>query len=146
MGIFSSRIPSQSIIVVDMDNTLVDEFGATERPGVKDLLQVLKKNYSLVLWTNSTRDRARTILGEHLFNPYFTKFIFREDYDPENRGISKDCRKIKAAFIIDDDPGEISFNQKNRVRGFQITSYRKNMSGYDFAAEYREIIKLITGG
>ena len=37
-------------IIFDMDNTLVDEFGATVRPGMRALLNRLKKeNHVLIL-------------------------------------------------------------------------------------------------
>ena len=85
------------IIVFDMDNTLVDEMGATLRPGILDLLQKLRAdNHELKLWTNSKKDRANSILQEHKLKSYFSEFVFRENYDPEEKGIRKDIRKINA--------------------------------------------------
>ena len=134
-----------SLIVFDMDNTLVDEFGATLRPGILSLLRVIHKDYSLVLWTNSTRDRAKTILREHALIQFFDKFIYREDYDPKNAGKQKDCTRLPAAFIIDDDPAEIAFNKKLGVPGYLISPYRKSASGRDFTEELMTIKGLIYG-
>jgi len=62
------------VIVFDMDNTLVDEFGSSVRPGIVDLLKRLRQSgITLVLWTNSRRDRAREILRIHDLHKYFTK-------------------------------------------------------------------------
>ena len=33
--------------------------------------------------------------------------IFRENYDPQNKGINKDIRKVKGDMLVDDDPSEI---------------------------------------
>ena len=62
-----------------MDNTLIDEFGSTLRPGIIDFLENLKNmDLNLILWTNSTKERAKTILYNHKLNHYFSKFIFRK--------------------------------------------------------------------
>lgn len=51
------------VVVFDMDNTLVDSFGSEARPGIVGLLQKLRQEgRTLVLWTNSRRDRAMEIL------------------------------------------------------------------------------------
>ncbi len=95
-------------IVFDMDNTLVDEFGSTVRPGIVTLLDELKKSgKALMLWTNSTAGRAKPILFEHGLHRYFVKYVFREDYDPGQTGVRKDIRAIG-------------------LRGFLVRSYRKN--------------------
>jgi FMN phosphatase YigB (HAD superfamily) len=134
MGFFGKGIPKKTIIVFDMDNTLVDEFGATVRPGMLQLLKTLKVDYRLFLWTNSMRNRAVGILSEHGLGQLFEKCIFREDYDPENKGLSKDLRTIAGKFIVDDDPAEIEFNRKNGIAGHHIVPYRKHMQGTDDGA------------
>lgn len=129
-------------IVFDMDNTLVDEVGSTLRPGIIDFLVNLKKmDLNLILWTNSSKERAKTILYNHKLNRYFSKFIFREDYDINNEGKCKDIRKVKGDLLIDDDPKEIEFARKNKRKTYLIKSYRKN--GITDKNEYNEIMKII---
>ncbi len=142
---FRKKTPAQSVIVFDMDNTLVDEFGSTVRPQITVLLQQLQKNYRLVLWTNSTAMRARSILAEHRLNRYFHRFIYREDYDPEQKNIPKDLRKIDGRFIIDDDPAEIQYNRQNNIPGYCISPYRKSKQSGDYRQEIRAIYREITG-
>ncbi len=125
-------------IVFDMDNTLVDEFGATVRPGMRALLNRLKKeNHVLVLWTNSTRNRALSIMNDHDLRQFFTLMIFRENYDPQNRGLNKDIRKVKGDMLIDDDPSEISYVKSIKKKGFEITPFRKGGT-----PDKRELTKL----
>ncbi len=113
-------------IVFDMDNTLVDEFGATVRPGMAALLRRLRKDgHTLVLWTNSARARAAEILRLHGLRPHFAKCLFREDYDPEDRGLPKDIRKVKAGLLIDDDPALCAFVRARGGRALQVSPYRK---------------------
>ena len=129
-------------IVFDMDNTLVDEVGSTLRPGIIDFLVNLKKmDLNLILWTNSSKERAKTILYNHKLNSYFSKFIFREDYDINNEGKCKDIRKVKGDLLIDDDQKEIEFTRKNKRKTYLIKSYRKN--GITDKNEYNEIMKII---
>lgn len=129
-------------IVFDMDNTLVDEFGSTLRPGITGLLKELKgRGCELYLWTSSTRGRAREILSLHNLDRYFSKCVFREDYDPENRGVRKDIRKIGGQMLIDDDPGEIEHVKRLGLKGYVVKSYRKNSR--TSGTEYRDILKLI---
>jgi TFIIF-interacting CTD phosphatase-like protein len=45
-----------------MDNTLVDEFGSTVRPGIINFLEKMQERHELILWTNSKRIRAIEIL------------------------------------------------------------------------------------
>ena len=79
------------VIVFDMDDTLADEFGSALRPGIRELLERLRGDgHTLVLWTNSRRTRARDILRLHDLNRYFSSFVFREDYDPLEKGFRKD--------------------------------------------------------
>ncbi len=125
-------------IVFDMDNTLVDEFGATVRPGMRALLYRLKKeNHVLVLWTNSTRNRALSIMNDHDLRQFFKLMIFRENYDPQNRGLNKDIRKVKGDMLIDDDPSEISYVKSIKKKGFEITPFRKGGT-----PDKRELTKL----
>ena len=78
-------------IVFDMDNTLTDGLGAAIRPGIITLLERLKADgHILMLWTNSTKDRARYILHSHDLTKYLSNFVFRENYDPDSDGTPKD--------------------------------------------------------
>ena len=129
-----------------MDNTLIDEFGSTVRPGITNFLKTLKKkNIHLYLWTNSTKLRAKEILLLHNLHHYFEKFIYREDYDPLNKGMYKDIRKIGGQLLIDDDPAEIQFVTKLGCKGFLIKPYRKNSKApiADYQAEYDAITRII---
>ncbi|MGB4270303.1 MAG: NIF family HAD-type phosphatase [Spirochaetota bacterium] len=133
-------------IVFDMDNTLVDEFGSTVRPGMVDFLSTLKNTkLHLHLWTNSTKLRAKEILLYHKLHYYFDTYTYREDYDPLGRGIHKDIRKIGGQLLIDDDPAEIEFARKIGCKGYLIKPYRKNsqFNVADYRKEYDEIIKMI---
>lgn len=130
------------IIVFDMDNTLADEMGTSLRPGIVEFLQKLKADkHELKLWTNSKRERAISILREHKLNSYFITSVFREDYDPDDKGIRKDIRKIKGDFLIDEDPKEIDFTKSIGKDGFLITSFRKG--GKVKKEELDEIYKII---
>jgi FMN phosphatase YigB (HAD superfamily) len=112
-------------IVFDMDNTLTDEFGKKIRPGMVDLLSQLKdEGHTLTLWTNSTRTRALKIIQYHNLKQYFSKCIFREDYDKHNEGLNKDIRKIHADILIDDDPDEISYTRRMGKTGILIQPFR----------------------
>ena len=112
-------------IVFDMDNTLADEFGKEVRPGILDLLQGLRdQGHVLVLWTSSTRQRARIILREHDLDRFFARFVYREDYDPQNEGLVKDIRQVDGDVLVDDDPKQVNFANSIGKRGVLITAYR----------------------
>ncbi|HMZ60666.1 MAG TPA: HAD family hydrolase, partial [Leptospiraceae bacterium] len=69
-------------IVFDMDNTVSDEFGSELREGIKELLsKLVSEKHTLVLWTNSSEERAEEILTRLKIKKFFSKCIFREDYD-----------------------------------------------------------------
>lgn len=115
-------------IVFDMDNTLTDEFGASKRPGIDNLLDQLQtEGHTLILWTSSTRERAIRILKDHKLDKYFQKFIFREDYDPDNQGLPKDIRKVNGDLLIDDDPEQIRYLKAINKKGIQVAAYRKGI-------------------
>jgi predicted HAD superfamily phosphohydrolase YqeG len=42
-------------IAMDMDNTIVDEFGSTLRPGIIDFIEELSKKHELIIMTNSKK-------------------------------------------------------------------------------------------
>jgi len=129
-------------IVIDLDNTISDEFGSTLRPGMDDFLLSLKRmNCNLILWTNSTKIRAREILREHQLLHFFDTIIYREDYDPGNIGVPKDIRNVSGDLLIDDDPAEIEFTRKIGRKGFLVKPYRKH-SQID-PDEYENIMKMI---
>jgi phosphoglycolate phosphatase-like HAD superfamily hydrolase len=75
-------------IVFDLDNTLVDALGSTVRPGIAELLGRLhREGHSLILWTNSRKERAQEILRLHNLRRLFQACIYREDYDPAERDV-----------------------------------------------------------
>jgi FMN phosphatase YigB (HAD superfamily) len=130
-------------IVFDLDNTLTDEMGATVRPGMRALLERLRtEGHVLVLWTNSTRDRARSILREHDIDRYFRRCVFREDYDPSDKGTRKDVRSVRGDVLVDDSPEEVAFATSVGVRAFRIASYRKG--GQPPAGELDELYRFVT--
>ena len=113
-------------IVFDLDNTIADDFGATLRPGMLNLLKRLKsENYTLILWTHSKKWKATTVIRDHNLRKYFSKFVFREDYDPEGQGLGKDIRKVDGDLLIDDDPKQIKYIKRIGRKGFLVTSYHK---------------------
>ncbi len=114
------------IIAIDLDNTIIDEFGSTLRPGIIEFLDILFKKHSLILWTNSKKIRAYEIIKYFNLRKYFTRMICREDYDPDDIGERKDLRKIDGNIIIDDDPDEIQYNKKNKKIAILVKPYRKN--------------------
>jgi hypothetical protein len=68
------------------------------------LTRLRRGDSTLVLWTNSRRDRAGEILRIHDLRKYFTTCIFREDYDPDEIAYVKSLGKmgvlIRAADLI----------------------------------------------
>jgi len=129
-------------IVFDMDNTLVDEFGAAMRPGITDFLETLKnRKYILYLWTSSTSARAKDILRLHKLDRFFDRCIYREDYDPGNTGVRKDIRKIGGEMLIDDDPAEIRHVKSLGLPAFLVKPYRKNSTAD--ITEYKQILNYI---
>jgi hypothetical protein len=113
------------VAVFDMDNTLVDELGKSVRPGMAALLQRLRGDgVTLVLWTSSTRLRAREILSFHRLDAAFGRFVFREDYDRDNKGAGKDIRQVGGDILVDDDPKQVDFVRGLGLAAFLITTYR----------------------
>ena len=125
-------------IVFDLDNTLVDEFGAGTRPGIVKLLEKLRADgHRLVLWTNSRRDRAREILKMYDLRKHFSTIICREDYDPRDQGVRKDIRRVRGDLLVDDSPEEIAYQKSIRARGFLVKPFRKGGT-----ADTRELLDL----
>ncbi len=125
-----------------MDNTLVDSFGASTRPGIATLLvKLLRKGHTLILWTNSRRERAHEILRLQDLRKFFRVSICREDYDPDDRDIPKDIRKVRGDLLVDDDPAEINFVKSIGKKGYLIRPYRKGTkpAGKELTELYRAI-------
>jgi predicted HAD superfamily phosphohydrolase YqeG len=125
-------------IVLDMDNTIIDELGSTLRPGIINFLEKISVKHELILWTNSKRIRAMEILEHFNLRKYFVKIISRENYDPEEKGLRKDIKKYGYDIIIDDDIEEVEFNKKKGKIGILVESFRKNSKIND--NEMEEII------
>ena len=116
-------------IVFDLDNTLSDEMGKNSRPGIEELLEKLKSDgHRLSVWTSSTRKRALIVLNDLGLRKYFTDFIFREDYDPENLGVIKDIRRVNGDCLIDDDPKHVNFTKSVGKKAFLVRSYRGGLT------------------
>ena len=112
-------------IAVDLDNTLVDEFGKSVRPGMRNLLIKLRKDrHWLILFTQSTRQRAEIILHDHNLKELFDEFFYREDWDRQNVNPPKDLRLVNADALIDDDPQHIAFARSLGKRGILVRSFR----------------------
>lgn len=127
-----------------MDNTLADELGQRARPGMIELLQRLAADgHALALWTSSTRARAKRILADHGFAPLFPEQVFREDYDPDNKGLPKDIGRIGGQVLVDDDPKQIAFVESRGLRGVLVKSYRGKPEDQSVV---RDVEKAIRGG
>ena len=113
-------------IAIDMDNTIIDEFGSTLRPGILDFLDKISENNELILWTNSKRIRTMEILEHFNLRKYFVKIITRENYDPEENNLQKNIAEYNYDVIIDDDKEEIEYNKNKGKIGILIEPYRKN--------------------
>jgi FMN phosphatase YigB (HAD superfamily) len=114
------------IIVFDLDNTLVDAYGSSVRPGIAELLGRLnREGHSLILWTNSRKERAQEILRLHNLRRHFQACIFREDYDPDERDVPKDIRRVRGGILIDDDPQAIAYVRSIGRKGILIPPFRK---------------------
>jgi phosphoglycolate phosphatase-like HAD superfamily hydrolase len=113
-------------IAMDMDNTIIDELGATLRPGILDFLEDLSVRHELILWTNSKRIRAIEILDHFAIRKYFVKIISRENYDPQELGLRKDIGQYDCDILIDDDIEEINYNKNKGKIGILVETYRKN--------------------
>ena len=125
-------------IAIDMDNTIIDEFGSTLRPGIIEILKELSSKHDLILWTNSKRTRTIEILDHFELRKYFSKIITRENYDPDEIGLRKDILKYGFDVLIDDDPEEITFNKNNGKKTVLVSSYRKNKKYNE--NEFKEIL------
>ena len=80
-------------------------------------------------------------MHEHKLKLYFSEFVFRENYDPEDKGIRKDIRKVKGEILIDDDPKEIQYVKSIGKDGFLISSFRKGKAVKE--NELEEVYKFI---
>jgi TFIIF-interacting CTD phosphatase-like protein len=126
-------------IAIDMDNTIIDEFGSSLRPGILDFFEEISTRHELILWTNSKRIRAMEIIDHFDIRKYFTKIISRENYDPQEIGLSKDISQYDYDILIDDDPDEIKYNESRGKTGILVEAYRKNKKVNE--NEFEEIIK-----
>ena len=113
-------------IAIDMDNTIIDEFGSTLRPGILNFLNKISKNNELILWTNSKRIRTIEILEHFNLRNYFVKIITRENYDPEEINLRKNIEEYNYDVIIDDDKEEVEYNKSKGKIGILVEPYRKN--------------------
>jgi phosphoglycolate phosphatase-like HAD superfamily hydrolase len=109
-----------------MDNTIIDEFGSTIRPGILNFLNKISKNNELILWTNSKRIRTIEILEHFNLKNYFVKIITRENYDPEEINLRKNIEEYNYDVIIDDDKEEVEYNKSKGKIGILVEPYRKN--------------------
>ena len=113
-------------IAIDMDNTIIDEFGSTLRPGILDFLEEISTRHELILWTNSKRIRAMEIIEHFDIRKYFAKIISRENYDPQEIDLRKDISQYDYDILIDDDPEEIAYNESRGKTGILVETYKKD--------------------
>ena len=113
-------------IAIDMDNTIVDELGATLRPGIISFLAELSSRHEIILWTNSKRLRTMEILDHFALRSYFSKIITRENYDPEEKNLYKNITDYNIDVLIDDDTEEIKYNSSKGKIAILVPPYRKN--------------------
>jgi phosphoglycolate phosphatase-like HAD superfamily hydrolase len=113
-------------IAIDMDNTIIDEFGATLRPGIIDFLNKIPEKNEIILWTNSRRIRTMEILDYFDLRKYFIKIITRENYDPDENNLRKNIEEYGYDVIIDDDIDEVEYNKNKGKIGILVEVYRKN--------------------
>lgn len=73
-----------------------------------------------------------------MLSDFFASSLYREDYDPQNKGVQKDIRRLNADCIVDDDPTEIHFAESIGKKGFLISPYRRNSQ-----ADKNEISRLL---
>lgn len=112
-------------IAVDLDNTLVDELGKGTRPGIREFLGRLRaRGHTLILFTQSTKARARIILRDHGLEEFFAEFCYREDWDRDNVNPPKDLRLVRADALIDDDPKHVAFARQLGKRGLIVRPFR----------------------
>ena len=98
-------------IVFGLSNTLadIDEFGCLKlRPGVLELLQELKLDHTLILWTGQKKARVRSMkLSNSTLFGFFSEVYCKEDIETmqDIPGCSehqfKNIEKIKADCLID---------------------------------------------
>ncbi|MBA7581432.1 hypothetical protein ES708_23335 [subsurface metagenome] len=102
-----------------------------------------REGHTLILWTNSRRERAHEILLLHDLRRFFRICICREDYDPEDNDIPKDIRRVRGDLLVDDDPAEIAFVKSVGKKGYLIRPYRKGTkpAGKELTELYRRISK-----
>jgi hypothetical protein len=67
------------------------------------LIKLRKDQHTLILFTQSTRERAQIILQDHKLKELFDEFFYREDWDHLNVNPPKDLRLVNADALIDDD-------------------------------------------
>jgi hypothetical protein len=133
-------------IAFDLDNTLVDELGKSPRPGIHALLVRLRADgHALILFTQSTRDRARIILRDHKLEELFDHFYFREDWDRENDNPPKDLRLVQADALIDDDPKHVAFARSLGKRGILVKAYRGGRTAAGDIAAIERGLRLTLG-
>ena len=113
-------------IAIDMDNTIVDELGATLRPGIISFLAELSSRHEIILWTNSKRLRTMEILDHFALRSYFSKIITRENYDPEEKNLYKNITDYNIDVLIDDNIEEIEFNKNKGKNVILVSTYRIN--------------------
>ncbi len=114
-------------IAFDLDETLgvpiidgSEMTGFLLRKGCIPLLEKLKLNYELVIWTVSNRSYLNKILS------YRLKDFFSETYSWDELQISwKDIRKIQADYLIDDSETykEEAFKHGIAEKYLVITAY-----------------------
>lgn len=108
---------SRKRIAFDLDETLgvpiiegVEIVGFRFREGCVQFLEILEKDFDLVLWTVSNRSYVEKILAFGL-NKFFSEIYCWEDISTS----WKDVRQIKADYLIDDSSHHFDEAIKNEI-------------------------------
>lgn len=120
-------------IVFDLDGTLVTQDGKHLKKDVRPLLNKLKRNNDLILWTHSPKKRADHILHKHRLNGYFKDKIYREDYamnDYRGTNTPKDIAIMRSNILIDDNKVQQRYMVPGK-RQFTIEELKKKIKKED---------------
>ena len=120
-------IPVPHTLVLDLENTLVSstwdrKYGwrHAKRPGVDKFLHEMAQYYEIVLYSPSMESIADPVVTALDKEGCIMHRLYREATYYHNGVHVKDLnslnRNVKRMIVLDDDPDEVQFNQKNLIR------------------------------
>jgi len=111
-------------IVIDLDGTVVNDYGKDVRPGKREFIARLRlAGHEVSMWADSMRDRALRILEAHGLTGCFHVIVCREDYDADGHARDKDIRIINGDVLIDDDELEVRYITKIGRHGMLVPRF-----------------------